>query len=139
MTTLPQPSGLELQILNVLWEQGPSTVRAILDALSGEKTRAYTTVLSTMQVMERKGLLIREGAVSGALLYKPAIARKQVRKPALRDMLANVFGGKPSAVMQHLLSDSHIDEAELAEIRRLLDEYTAAPPKPGERKKGKVK
>lgn len=123
-----QPSGLELQILNVLWERGPSTVRAVLDLLSDGKARAYTTVLSTMQVMERKGQLKRAGMVSGALVYEPALTRNQVTKPALRNLIAGMFDGKASAVVQRLLADRMVDDEELAEIRRLLDEHGTAKP-----------
>lgn len=123
MTDKYRPADLELRILNALWEQGPSTVREILPRLSTDKPRAYTTILSTMQVMEKKALLKREGSRSGAIIYAPAIQRHQVTRPALRDMIANMFGGRPSAVMQHLLDDAMIDEEELAEIRRLLDDH----------------
>lgn len=134
-----RPAELELRILNALWDRGPSTVRDLLPALSSDKPRAYTTVLSTMQVMEKKKLLKREGTQSGAIIYAPAIVREQVTKPALRDLIANMFGGKPSAVMQHLLDDSHVDETELAEIRRLLDAHAksaARKSSKGESRKG---
>lgn len=131
MTARPQPSGVEMQILTVLWDRGPSTVREVLESLPDQKPRAYTTVLSTMQVMERKGFLVREGQVGGALVYKPAVTQRQVMRPLLRDMLSNLFGGKPSAVLQHLLEETPVDQEELDEIRRLLDAHSStAPPAP---------
>lgn len=120
-----QPAGLELQILNILWDKGPSTVREVRDRIADGKERAYTTVLSTMQVMERKKLIKRKGTVSGAIVYATAVQREQVSKPALRELVSSMFGGKPSAVMQHLLDERMVDASELAEIRRLLDEHAS--------------
>lgn len=119
---VPQPSALEMQILSVLWEKGPSTVRTVLEALSHDKPRAYTTILSTMQVMEKKKLLRRDGTVSGALVYKPSVTVEQVRRPALRQLFKNLFGGSPSAVLQQLLAEGPVEQEELSEIQRLIDE-----------------
>ena len=86
------------------------------------KERAYTSILSVMQVMEKKGLLThtRKG---NANVYSPAVQRGQTLDPVLKDMVDHVFGGKPSAMMQQLLENKKIDPEELSEIRRLLDEW----------------
>jgi predicted transcriptional regulator len=118
--TLPRPSDLELQILSVLWERGPLSVRDVLGVLPDGKKRAYTTVLTMMQIMEKKGLLDhkREGL---AHVYFPKVTRKQIFRPMMRDLLRNVFGGRPSAAMQYLLDAASVDGDELAEIRKLID------------------
>ncbi len=132
MASIVQPSALETQILSILWDRGPSTVRDVLESLSDGKTRAYTTVLSTMQVMEKKGLLRREAPVSGALVYAPEVTRRQVTRPALTSLLTNLFGGRPSAVLQQLFEADAVDAEELAEIRRLVEEHSAG--RAGQRK-----
>ena len=115
-----KPSELEMQILGVLWRGGPAPVRDVLAAMPDGKKRAYTTVLSAMQVMERKGLLnrTREGLTDH---WRPAVTKSRVLGPFLRRLVANVFGGQPTQVMQHLLQETDVDEADLAAIRQLLD------------------
>lgn len=119
--TVGTPSNLELQMLSVLWDKGPSTARDALDAMPDGKPRAYTTVLSVLQGMERKGLVKRR-RVGQAHVYRAAVTRKQTLRPLLRNLVQNVFGGSPSSAMQHLLSETRVDEEEMNEIRRLLDE-----------------
>lgn len=116
-----RPSDLELQVLGVLWEGGPMTARQVLELLGDGKRRAYTTVLSVMQGMERKGYVKRK--VDGvAHIWRPAVTRDRVMGPMMKNLVRGVFGGRPSEALQHLLSDASVDEEELSEIRRLLDE-----------------
>jgi BlaI family transcriptional regulator, penicillinase repressor len=116
-----QPSNLELQVLSVLWERGASTVREVLAALPDGKQRAYTTVLTVMQNMEKKGLVTRSRQGS-AHLYAAIESQKQTLGPLLRGLLQNVFGGRVSTVMQHLLEESDVSDEELLEIGRLIDQ-----------------
>ena len=134
-----KPSELEMQILGVLWRGGPAPVREVLAAMPDGKKRAYTTVLSTMQVMEKKGLLTRtrEGMTDH---WRPAISKSRVLGPFLRNLVANVFGGQPTQVMQHLLQETDVDEADVAVLRRLLDAYQSQREATGTSKgKGKKK
>jgi BlaI family transcriptional regulator, penicillinase repressor len=116
-----RPSDLEMQVLLVLWEQGPATVRRILDLLPDGKTRAYTTVLTVMQGMDRKGLVTRtkEGT---AHLFHPAVERDEVVQPVMRTMLRNLFGGDPSKAVQALLDSSDVSAETLQQVRRVIDE-----------------
>lgn len=118
----PKPSDLELQVLSVLWEQGPLTVRDLQDCLPDGKQRAYTTVLSVLQVMEKKGLVkhTRDGL---AHLYHPAVKREKVLKPLMGGLVKHVFGGRPSAVLQCLLDAEKVDDEELGEIRKLIADF----------------
>lgn len=117
-----RPSDLELQVLAVLWRKGAATVRDVLEAVPDGKARAYTTILSTMQVMEKKGLLERAGARGLTHIYKPAVTRRQVLGPLLRQLVRNIFGGSASAAVQQLLRETDVSDQDLAEIDRLLDE-----------------
>ena len=76
MAKRPRPSEMELQILAVLWEHGPSTVRAIRQLLPDGKNRAYTTVLTLVQIMEKKGL-VGHTSQGQAHVYRPLVARRQ--------------------------------------------------------------
>ena len=114
-----KPSDLEMQILSVLWEKGDSTVREVLEAMPDGKKRAYTSILSVMQVMEKKGLL-RHTTRGTAHVYSPAVNKKKIIQPFMRKILDEVFGGKPSVMMQALLKETSISNNEMAQIQKIL-------------------
>src|SRR4051812_42497011 len=110
-----KPSDLEMQILGVLWRTGAATAREVLGAMPDGKQRAYTTVLSAMQVMEKKGLLARtrEGLTDR---WRPAAPKSTVLGPFFRTLVNNVFGGRTMHVMQQLLQETEVTPEELTEI-----------------------
>lgn len=116
-----RPSELESQVLAVLWERGPSVVRDVQEALPDGRQRAYTTVLTTLQIMERKGLVTheREGQSN---VYRPLVTREQIAQPAVRTLVRNLFGGDATRAVQALLDSSDLSPAELKEIRRMINE-----------------
>lgn len=115
-----KPSDLEMQILSVLWQRGPSTAREVLQAMPDGKKRAYTSVLSVMQVMEKKALLTHTNRGT-AHVYSPAVERSKVIKPLLSRLVNEVFAGQTTAMMQALLTQTPVSDDELSEIRDLLD------------------
>ncbi len=115
-----QPSDLELQILGVLWRGGPMNVRQVLAAMPDGKRRAYTSILSVMQVMEKKGFLTHH-TLGNTHVYRPTVARQHVLGGVLRRLVQNVFGGSSLAAVQHLIQDEGLSQEELHEIQRLLD------------------
>ncbi len=118
-----QPTDLELQILGLLWRDGPRTVREVLGAMPDGKRRAYTSVLSVMQVMEKKGLIEHERPESGlAYVFRAVVGRREVLGPLMRRMVQGLFGGDPAGAVQQLLSETSIDKEQISEIRKLLDE-----------------
>jgi BlaI family penicillinase repressor len=122
---LNKPSDLELQVLSVLWKKGAATVRQVLEAIPDGKTRAYTTILSTMQVMEKKGLIQRAGTKGLTHIYQPAVTRRQVLGPLFQNLIRNVFGGSSSAAVQHLLRETDISDQDLTEIDQLIHDHRA--------------
>ena len=117
---ISKPSDLEMQILSVLWENGPSTARQVLSSMPDKKSRAYTTILSAMQVMEKKNLLTH--TTQGlSHVFSPAIERDQVIKPFIRKVVDEVFFGRPTALVQALLGDENVSPQELDQIRELLN------------------
>lgn len=114
-----QPSKLEMAILSLLWERDGMTVRDILDALPDGKQRAYTSVLSVLQAMERKKL-VHHTARGNTHVYHAAAAQEPTLRHVLGDMVRDVFGGSPVAAVQHLLSETEVSESELREVERLV-------------------
>jgi predicted transcriptional regulator len=116
-----EPSKLEMQVLSVLWRRGPSTVRDVLEAMPDGKTRAYTTILTVMQVMEKKGL-VGHTTQGNAHLYEAQVSRARAIGPMLRGLVRDVFGGSAVAAMQQLLAENEVSREELQEIKRLIAE-----------------
>ena len=124
--TIAPPSDFELQILGTLWEAGPATVRQVMERLCDGKVRAYTSVLSVMQVMQKKGLLgVSKERDGQAHIFQPLVSRQQVVGPLLRGLVGKVFGGRTHSAVQHLLAEDHIDGDEIEQLRKLLDEIEA--------------
>lgn len=127
-----RPSELELEVLSLLWDRGPLTVREILESLPDRKKRAYTSVLSVMQVMERKGLAARsrEGVTDR---WRPAVRRQKVMGPFLKKLVSHLFAGRPSAVLQQILDASPVSREEMESLKRLIHEHEKQlPPKEGD-------
>ena len=131
-----KPSDLEMQILSVLWNRGDSTAREVLEAMPDGKKRAYTSILSVMQVMEKKGLLKHTNR-GVAHVYRPAVNKRKIIQPFMRKVLNEIFGGRPSAMMQALLTETAVSDSELDQIHKLLQDVKT--PKRTKAKKGGTK
>jgi predicted transcriptional regulator len=114
------PTEAELEILNILWARGPSTVRDV-HTLSSKDT-GYTTVLKQMQVMAEKGLLERSEQFRSHV-YAPRIAKGQTQQRLARNLLQRAFDGSARDLVLGALSSQKVSAAELKEIRELLDKY----------------
>ena len=121
--TIPQkPTAGELQILRVLWERGPSTVREVHDCLQEEKAYGYTTVLKLMQIMTSKGL-VRRNEEQRAHVYEACQPAEQTKRQFASDVLQRVFDGSARELMLHALAGRRSSRNEIEELRRLLDEH----------------
>ncbi|MES2790404.1 MAG: BlaI/MecI/CopY family transcriptional regulator [Planctomycetota bacterium] len=124
--SLVQPSEFELQVLGVLWEHGPGTVRQVLEWLADGKPRAYTSVLSVMQVMHKKGLLAVEKPLEGlAHIFSPTVSREQVVVPLLKGLVAKIFGSRAQVAVQQLMAEEPAQGEEIQQLRALLDQIEA--------------
>jgi predicted transcriptional regulator len=121
-TQQPNPTPSELEILQVLWSRGPSTVREVHESLSATKQLGYTSVLKLMQIMTAKGLVTRSEDQRAHVYEAGEPAEKTKRQFAL-DMMQRVFQGSASELMLHALAGRHSSKEELKELRRLLDDY----------------
>ena len=118
---LPKPTEAELAILRVLWERGPSTVREVWERLSPRQRTGYTTVLKIMQIMFDKGLLARDES-DRSHVYRAARSREQTQRQVVGHLLDRLFAGSAPELVMQALAARKATPAELAEIRKLLDE-----------------
>jgi predicted transcriptional regulator len=119
-TASPFPTASELEILQVVWQRGPSTVREVFNTLSAEREVGYSTVLKFMQIMTDKGTLIRDDSVRPQV-YKAARPQKQVQQGILKDLAARAFGGSSASLVLQALADKKATPDERRQIRALLD------------------
>jgi BlaI family penicillinase repressor len=117
-----KPTAAELQILQVLWERGPSTVREVHEALQEEKALGYTTVLKLMQIMTTKGL-VRRDENQRAHVYEAQQPAEKTKRQFAADMLERVFDGSARELMMHALASQRSTRQEIEELRSLLDEH----------------
>ena len=121
MSKTSKPSQVEMQILSILWEKGPLPVKDINALMPDKKKRAYTTVLTLMQLMEKKGLVThaRDGMRH---IFRVKKSRESILKPFMSDLVSNVFGGNPASAMQFLMDDQKVSTDDIAKMRQMLDE-----------------
>jgi BlaI family transcriptional regulator, penicillinase repressor len=117
-----QPTPAELEVLQLLWESGPMTVREVMEHLKETRERAYTSVMSLLNVMADKQLVERS-AKGRAFVYAAANPRDATLGEMINDFLSRAFDGSAKALVTQLLDQSSPDEAELKEIKKVIDQY----------------
>jgi predicted transcriptional regulator len=121
-SNLPRPTQAELEILRVLWDRGPSTVRDVHTTLAKERAIGYTTVLKFMQIMAEKGLVARD-ETERAHVYKAKVAQEQTQRQLVRHLLEGAFGGSATKLMMQALASKPATAAEIAQMRKMLEEF----------------
>jgi BlaI family transcriptional regulator, penicillinase repressor len=116
-----QPTEVELQMLRILWDLGPSPVRDIHARLNAEKGTNYSTTVKMLSVMLEKGLVKRDVKVSPHV-YRAALSREKAGKRMLGDLIEKVYEGAAMSLVLQALSSAAATKEELSEARRLLDE-----------------
>ena len=116
-----QPTEVELQILRILWELGPSPVRLIHGRLNEEKGTNYSTSVKMLSVMLDKGLVKRDESASPHI-YRAAVSRAVTGKRLVRNLVDKVYDGARMSLVLHALKDAKATPQELDEIRRMLDD-----------------
>ena len=118
----PRPTDAELDILNVLWDEGPATVRQVHERLQALKPSQYTTTLKLMQIMAEKGLVDRD-ETARSHVYRVRQAREHVQRRAAKYLLDRFFGGSARSLLVGALDAKPASDQELAELRKLLADY----------------
>jgi BlaI family penicillinase repressor len=123
--SLPRPTESELELLRILWEKEPATVREIYDALNIERVSGYTTVLKLLQIMTTKGLVVRDEA-NRAHVYRAAISQDAMQSKILKDLSVRLFSGSAAQLALHALAMEPASDTDLDEIRTLLRKAQAS-------------
>ena len=118
---VPKPTDKELEILRIVWEKGPVSVRYVHEQLGGEPANGYTTILKLMQIMHEKGHLSRQK--SGKLhLYEAVVSQAITQQHVLEKMIDNLFEGSASQLVLSALGSRKSTKVELKAIRDYLDQ-----------------
>ena len=117
---LPRPTEAELELLRILWEKEPATVREIYDALDVRRAVGYTTVLKLMQIMTTKGLVVRDEA-NRAHVYRAAVSQDETQNEILKDLSLRLFSGSAAQLALHALALEPASTDELDAMRTLID------------------
>ncbi|QRR02929.1 BlaI/MecI/CopY family transcriptional regulator [Dyadobacter sandarakinus] len=115
-----KPTDAELEILNYLWEAGPSTVRAVHETVSANKDTGYTTTLKLMQIMHDKGLLYRTEQ-GRSHIYVALLGQEETQQNLLTRLVNTVFRGSAAQMVMQALGNHTTSKKELDEIRELLN------------------
>jgi predicted transcriptional regulator len=136
----PKPSNTlteaELRIMRILWERGESLVSDLVDAMPENTSLAYTSVLTTVRILEQKGYVVhrQEGR---AFVYSPCVAEREASRSEVRHMLHRFFGNSRERLLLTLLGDEEISADELQRLKAAIAEAESAPQKQRAWRKGR--
>jgi BlaI family transcriptional regulator, penicillinase repressor len=111
----------ELRIMQVLWDNEKATVAEVTEALKEEADLAYTTVLTLMQILERKGYLSHEKA-GRAYVYRALVGKQEASREAVRHVVRRFFNDSPELLVLNLLANEKISSRELKRLKKMIDE-----------------
>jgi len=120
-TKSPTLTEAELRLMDVLWQQGPSTVQRVLDALPKKSQLAYNSVLTTIRILEKKGYVrhIKDGR---AHVYRPLVARSEATRSEISHLAHRFFKNSHEMLVLNILEDRGVDADELLRLRQLLEQ-----------------
>lgn len=116
-----KPTESELEILQVLWEKEPTTVRDVHETLAAIKDAGYTTTLKLMQIMHEKGLVTRDDS-NKTHIYKSNVSKEKTQQHLVGKMITNLFGGSSTQMVMQALGNKKPSQKELEEIQNLLNQ-----------------
>jgi BlaI family transcriptional regulator, penicillinase repressor len=111
----------ELELMKIVWQKGQATVRDVYETLLEHRKIAYTTVMTMMRVLEKKGY-VKTQRVNRAYVYRPARPQRQVVRSMVREFVDRVFNGSAQPLLVHLVEDRRLSPEEVEELERLIRE-----------------
>jgi len=118
---LPRPTEGELELLRILWDRGPSTVRDLYQEINTTRALGYTSVLKLLQIMTEKGLVEREES-GKAHIYHPAATQNETQDQLVRDISERLFAGSAAQLAMHALALEPVNDQELEALRSLIEQ-----------------
>ena len=112
-------TAVELEMMNVIWRIGPCSIAQVQEQLAPARELAYTSISTMVRILEQKGYVSSEKAGRGHL-YSAAVGKETYQAASLQHLVANVFEGTPSLLVQRLLDSDSLTDEELSQIRALL-------------------
>jgi predicted transcriptional regulator len=119
--TSPTLTEAELRLMQVLWQKRRATVADVAEAMQESHAPAYTTVLTTMRILERKGY-VRHEKEGRAFIYEPVVDQNEACRDAVRHLLTRFFDNSPERLVLNLLEDDAMDAKELRKLKKLVQE-----------------
>ncbi len=116
---VPKLSRLEMQIMEALWNKGPSCVRDIQESFPESSRPAYTTIQTMVCRMEAKGIVRRARKISNAHIFEPMVSREAAQRRLIDDLL-ELLGGRTQPVMAHLVESGKLTVTDIDEVRKTL-------------------
>lgn len=117
----PKPTDSELEILQIIWENGPSTVRFVNEQLSKNRPVVYTTTLKFMQIMTEKGLLTRS-TEKVSHVYDAKVTKSDMQRDLTDSFISKVFNGSAASLMLQALGSTKPSKTEMEKIKKLIEE-----------------
>jgi len=111
---------LQQAVMEVLWKQGEGSVQSVRDILEGEKSPAYTTILSVLQKLEKAGW-VGHRSEGRTYIYRALRSRREEDASALKGFIDGVFKGDPTLLFQHLVEDERLSDNDLDDLRKLIE------------------
>jgi BlaI family transcriptional regulator, penicillinase repressor len=115
---------LELEVMKVLWETGPTTVQAVHARIQDVRPLAFNTVQTVLAILFRKGK-VKRTLRERAYVYRPAVTRESAAGHALRDLLDRVFQNRPEELVLSMVRNRQLSARQLAELQKLVEEEEA--------------
>ncbi|MBC8123678.1 MAG: BlaI/MecI/CopY family transcriptional regulator [Gemmatimonadaceae bacterium] len=116
----PTLTEAELRLMEVLWEKGSATVSDVVDGLPKRLSLAYSTVLTTLRILEQKGY-VRHTEEGRAFVYHPLVNRSEARRSAIKYMMSRFFNDSPELLVLNILENEDIDAEELKRLKEMIE------------------
>jgi BlaI family transcriptional regulator, penicillinase repressor len=117
----PTLTDAELRPMEVLWNRGPSTVAEVVDALPRQLDLSYSTVLTTLRILEQKGY-VKHTKEGQAYVYHPIVDRSQAQRKALNHLMSRFFDNSPELLLLNLIESEQIDAEDLQRIQQIIEQ-----------------